>query len=123
MEDAPVQEGGQAGWLMDKVGNRFVALVYVDSPADVDAATARNYQALATGAIALEVVLVSPQAGTAPEGLRVLHDSAGRFAQRYDATPGTTYLLRPDQHVAARWRAFDAAQVAAALARATGNTH
>ena len=123
MEDAPVQENGQAGWLMEKVGHHFVALVYVDSPADVDAATARNYKALSMAALPVEVVLVSPQAGTAAEGLRVLHDSAGRFAQRYDATAGTTYLLRPDQHVTARWRAFDAAQIAAALARATCNTH
>lgn len=123
MEDAPVQENGQDGWLLDKVGHRFVALVYADNPADVDAATARNYQALATGGVPIEVVLVSPQAGTAPAGLRVLHDSAGRFAQRYDATPGTTYLVRPDQHVAARWRAFDATHLAAALARATCNTH
>jgi 3-(3-hydroxy-phenyl)propionate hydroxylase len=32
---------------------------------------------------------------------------------------GTTYLIRPDQHVAARWRGFDAGLVQAALARAT----
>ena len=121
MDDAPVQENGQDGWLLDKVGHQFTALVYVNDPADIDAATARQYQALATGPIPIEVRLVSPQAGTAPEGLRVLQDKAGRFAQRYDATPGTTYLLRPDQHVAARWRAFDAVQVQAALARATFN--
>ena len=121
MDDAPVQENGQDGWLLDKVGHQFTALVYVNDPADIDAATARQYQALATGPIPIEVRLVSPQAGTAPEGLRVLQDKAGRFAQRYDAAPGTTYLLRPDQHVAARWRAFDAVQVQAALARATFN--
>ena len=33
---------------------------------------------------------------------------------------GAVYLLRPDQHVAARWPAWDAAAVSAALARAIG---
>jgi 3-(3-hydroxy-phenyl)propionate hydroxylase len=47
-------------------------------------------------------------------------DHAGLFAQRFDATPGATYLLRPDQHLCARWRAFDADKLSAALARALG---
>jgi 3-(3-hydroxy-phenyl)propionate hydroxylase len=42
------------------------------------------------------------------------------MAQRYDATPDTVYLLRPDQHVVARWRTLDMAQLQAALARALG---
>ena len=42
--------------------------------------------------------------------------------RRYDAHPGTCYLIRPDQHVAARWRRFDVAAVRAALARASGLT-
>ncbi len=50
-----------------------------------------------------------------------LHDMQGLAARRYDAQPGTCYLIRPDQHVAARWRRFDAAAVRAALARATGH--
>jgi 3-(3-hydroxy-phenyl)propionate hydroxylase len=76
---------------------------------------------LADAPIPIEVVLVSPKAGVAPDGLRVFVDSKNRFAERYDAQPGTTYLIRPDQHVAARWRAFDAAAITSALARATGN--
>ena len=47
-----------------------------------------------------------------------LHDHLGVLAQRYDAQPGTCYLIRPDQHVAARWRSFDAPAVNAALRRA-----
>jgi 3-(3-hydroxy-phenyl)propionate hydroxylase len=40
--------------------------------------------------------------------------------KRYDAKPGTTYLLRPDQHVVARWRTVNNAQLQAALSRAIG---
>ncbi|MDY0743790.1 FAD-dependent oxidoreductase [Paucibacter sp. R3-3] len=43
-------------------------------------------------------------------------DAVGR--ERYDARPGTCYLIRPDRVVAARWRRFDANKVHAALERA-----
>ena len=48
-------------------------------------------------------------------------DAEGFVARRYlgDA-PGAAYLIRPDQHVAARWPAYDAGAVEAALRRAAG---
>jgi 3-(3-hydroxy-phenyl)propionate hydroxylase len=42
----------------------------------------------------------------------------GLLAQRYDGRSGTVYLLRPDQHVCARWRSVQAAPVRAALRKA-----
>ncbi|CFM97600.1 oxygenase [Bordetella pertussis] len=49
----------------------------------------------------------------------MVEDSEGWLARRYDARPGTCYLIRPD-HIAARFRAFDAQAVRRALARAIG---
>jgi 3-(3-hydroxy-phenyl)propionate hydroxylase len=123
LADAPMQEEGKSVWLLDAVGGRFMALLYVNDPAALDAASARAFRSLLDAPIPVDVVLVSMKAGVSPEGLRVLVDEKGRFAERFDAQAGTVYLLRPDQHVAARWRAFDAQAVRAALARATCNVH
>jgi 3-(3-hydroxy-phenyl)propionate hydroxylase len=49
-----------------------------------------------------------------------LSDSEGLAGQRYDAEPGTAYLLRPDGYVAARFRHPTRATLDAALARASG---
>jgi 3-(3-hydroxy-phenyl)propionate hydroxylase len=48
-------------------------------------------------------------------------DSAGVVRARYDAEPGTAYLLRPDGYVAARFRKPTRRAIEAALARATGH--
>ena len=63
----------------------------------------------------------------APEGVGVIRiggdgfaDAAGLVGKRYDAEPGSAYLLRPDGYVAARFRHPDRPAVDAALARASG---
>jgi 3-(3-hydroxy-phenyl)propionate hydroxylase len=67
----------------------------------------------------IEPIVIAARPGSSGAA-KVLHDAKGRFAQRYDARDGSAYLVRPDQHVAARWRSVDAAKVRAALARAVG---
>ena len=120
LADAPVEVAGQPGWLLHQMGNRFQLLHYVDDASTLDEKTALALAQLAQAAIAIEAIIVAPR-GQAPAGLRTLIDTDGCIAQRYDLRPGTTYLVRPDQHVAARWRALYASKIKAALARATCN--
>ena len=118
MDDAPIDINGQGAWLLDQLGNRFQLLTFTDRVERFDPALLGEVKALSAAAIPVEVVLVTAHAGEM-SGVTVLHDRDGLMAQRLDARPGTCYLTRPDQHVAARWRRFDAAAVRAALARAT----
>ena len=122
LDDAPVRVAGQDAWLLDQLGNRFQLLAFADRVDQLDPVVRAQAAALAAAAIPVQVVLVTAHADTAPHGaagLTVLHDCDGLLTQRMDARPGTCYLIRPDQHVAARWRRFDVAAVRAALARAT----
>jgi 3-(3-hydroxy-phenyl)propionate hydroxylase len=119
LDDAPVRDAaGRAGWLLRHTGQGFV-LIHFGLPGAIETAA---IDALQRGRIALHPLLVLPAGDRGPAGQVWLQDVDGLAAKRCHAQPGTTYLLRPDQHVAARWRHFDAAVVRAALARATHAT-
>ena len=123
LDDAPVRLGGQDAWLLDQLGNRFVLLVFADRADASDPALAKVHaQAaeLAAMPVPVQVIWVTTHGGAAPAGMTVLHDRDGLVAQRLDARPGSVYLIRPDQLVAARWRTFQMGSVAAAMQRATG---
>jgi 3-(3-hydroxy-phenyl)propionate hydroxylase len=122
--DAPVRIGGRAAWLLEQTGGgQFTGLYFCASGDDVAARAAELAASLAAMPVPVRALVVAPR-GAAPataSGATVLEDVEGLAQQRFDARPGTFYLLRPDQHVCARSRAFDAASVAAALHRATCN--
>jgi 3-(3-hydroxy-phenyl)propionate hydroxylase len=94
--DAPIQRDGRPAWLLNQLGRGFVLLSF--GPA----------QPVTVGGFTAEVLEVGKD----------IIDTKGVLTQRYDGQPGTVYLIRPDQHVAARWRRFDEAQVQAAMRRA-----
>lgn len=101
--DAPVRVEGKPGWFLDALHDGFT-VVTADAGADAGGLSDAGIRLLRLG--------VDGDLEDGPDG---------HLVARYDLTPGTTYLFRPDQHVAARWRRFDAGAILAAHARATGN--
>ena len=113
--DAPVA-GGSSTWFLDCLRDGFTLVVFgADSSPSL-----RDLAALAEDPIACRSILVGTSEAKPPKGVTRIGDLTGALAERYDAKPGTAYLFRPDQHVCARWRAFDAGRVRAAVARASG---
>jgi 3-(3-hydroxy-phenyl)propionate hydroxylase len=94
--DAPIQIQGQAAWLLNQLGQGFTLLSF--GPASEVSVNRHTARVLEVG--------------------RDMGDAKGLLKQRYDGQPGTVYLIRPDQYVAARWRHFDAQAVQTALRRA-----
>lgn len=83
------------GWLLDKLGDEFVLL-------------ANGWQ------------------GRVPASVRQVElsglDTSGLVERRYDLRPGSAYLIRPDQYVAARWRNPTPNAVLGAFERARGKS-
>jgi 3-(3-hydroxy-phenyl)propionate hydroxylase len=130
--DAPIRVQGAEGWLLAELGLGFECVVFLGHgpPEPELGAELERLAALRHVERPLRTLIVVPAGaeGAGPKaiglpglvGHAVLVDHTGLAAARWDGRPGTTYLLRPDQHVAARWRRPDASKVEAALARAMG---
>jgi 3-(3-hydroxy-phenyl)propionate hydroxylase len=120
--DAPVRRDGRDAWLIDLLQSGFVALHYADEALGERAAA--ELAALADGPIPVRPLVVVRRGGAAADdrpGFTTVEDAQGLVAQRYDLRPGTTYLFRPEQHIAARWRELGSQRVRAAVDRATCN--
>ncbi len=122
--DAPVCANGVAAWLLAHThGGAFTGMYFCglnDDPHTCE----QHLASLSSSTIPVRALIVVPKdMACAVQGIDVIEDSEGIVAHRFDARPGTFYLLHPDQHVCARWRAFDTAAVMAAVRRATCATN
>ncbi|QCI67722.1 FAD-dependent monooxygenase [Phreatobacter stygius] len=103
------------GFLLDHAGDGFTALVFAEGPLSAGMASLlaslgrldRRFKALTIGG--------GGQAGA-------IADPDGNVAGRYDARPGTVYLLRPDLHVAGRWRDAVSDEIIASLSACLGRS-
>ena len=119
LDDAPVHDAlGRDAWLLPHTGHGFVLMCF----GVPDAGNAAAIDALRHGPVPVHRLSILKPGQQAAAGTASITDHQGLVAQRFDARDGGCVLVRPDQHVAARWRRFDATAVRAALARATHNT-
>ena len=114
--DAPLRCDGHDGWLLRQLGqSSFTALVFDGPQAGVALQSLRQ---AAEGVAPLQALLVATHPDARAHGARTLVDSSGLMQRRFDGKPNTAYLLRPDQHVCARWRRVSTEGAQAALRRA-----
>jgi 3-(3-hydroxy-phenyl)propionate hydroxylase len=123
--DAEFQAGPPAGsacpnarlvdgrYLLDLVGPGFATLAFVDD-------------ALAPRLAGLHAELGGIDPNFAPlivsrqEVRGTVEDPDGTIARLFGAEPGSIYLLRPDLHIAARWKALAPSEVTAQLKSGLG---
>lgn len=103
-------------YLLDHLGGGFDLLYFTSGkaiPAELQAVVA----GIRARGVAVRLIAVSSHAAGAIEGADlVLDDTEGRCRARYGVmADGAAYLLRPDQHVCARWMALDANRLQAAF--------
>jgi 3-(3-hydroxy-phenyl)propionate hydroxylase len=104
--------------LLDRLDHRFTLLLATEAavmPAELMAVIGE----VRVQGLPLQVIAVgaSPAVGGADQ---TLPDADGHLRERYGLEAGGAYLLRPDQHVCARWTSVDARRLRAALIQAAG---
>ena len=103
-------------YLLDQLGGGFDLLYFTDGTA-IPAELRAVIDGIKARRIGVRLIAVSSQNVAAIDGADVvLDDSEGRCRTRYGVMAnGAAYLLRPDQHVCARWMALDANRLQAAF--------
>jgi 3-(3-hydroxy-phenyl)propionate hydroxylase len=108
-------DGGQ-GYLLDHLGSGFTGLYFVGAEGIGEEMRAA-FAALERETGLFRPVLVTKKP-LALQGCAEISDPGGKLFKEHGAAAGTLYLIRPDGHVAARWRHMTAAALRPAFLQA-----
>ncbi|MBW6392544.1 FAD-dependent monooxygenase [Billgrantia antri] len=111
----PNRRLGEDDYLLDHLGTGFV-LLHFSEDGRPDPTLAERLATLQARGQAVELLRVAREPGA--EGALV--DCDGGLFAAYGAEPGSAYLVRPDRHVAARWKHLDPADLEPALVTTLG---
>jgi 3-(3-hydroxy-phenyl)propionate hydroxylase len=99
------------GFVLDAVQPAFQVLVFGANP-DLWRAAHDDVQALRLQGLRVRLVAVRRDAQAPAEADATLRDASGRAHRLWGVEDAAVYVLRPDQHVCARWTAASATRVA-----------
>ncbi|WP_340313684.1 FAD-dependent oxidoreductase [Rhizorhabdus argentea] len=139
--DAVLELAKDHAWARPFVnsGRLSTAVAYPDSPLSQPDQQEDEWRGVAPGHVLVDapiddgwlmqlldgdfVLLAADESVPRAPGLRIIvlderSDPHGMVASRYDLKPGSAYLVRPDQYVAARWRNPTIEQIQSAYERA-----
>ena len=115
LRGAPLQNIclGENDYLFDHL-DASIYLLYFSSDASLPPAMQMLEEAVQRSGVPFEIIQICPEAISA-EDRRVIYDRDGHMARRYGAGEGSGYLVRPDQHISARWLEVDSGELLSAL--------
>lgn len=114
--DAPLRSAdGRAGWLLRELAGADAPFSLLLAAGPDSARQAAELRAAAIGVTPLNLLVIG---GSGSDTSADWIDADGLVKERYDLQPGSAVLLRPDQHVCARWRQPNGDALRAALQRA-----
>ena len=124
-KDAPIRLEEEHAWLLNQFGNGFMLLFdgrIGDRHADTLTSLLKELSELLDHRTNLSIVVVGPASDefSVLPRTTVIDDAEGLVTQRYGLKAGSGYLIRPDQHVAARWHAITVHKINDALDRTLG---
>src|SRR4051812_23782840 len=104
---APNAKLADGSYLLDRAGDGMTAILFCEGqPAREQAALLAQL-----GRIDKRFVPVLVTSSSAASEAKAVVDVDGEIARLFAAAPGTLYLLRPDLHIAGRWKAIVAGEI------------
>lgn len=102
---APNAKLADGSFLLDRAGRGMTALLFFDKAPNAEQTALLDQLGKLDKHFA--AVVIQPASKTAD----AIGDPNGNIARLYGAAPGTLYLLRPDLHIAGRWKTLAADEV------------
>ena len=93
--------------MLDRAGNGLTVILFCEGCPTAEQAALL----VQLGRVDRRFVSVLVTSHGSDSEAKTIADSGGEIARLFAATPGTLYLLRPDLHIAGRWKTVVPAEI------------